>query len=69
MAVLLNGCGLISSREVLVPCSPQIVEYSADEQLRAGLELQVVEESRMVRRMMDDYGELRIRLRALRRCF
>ena len=67
MGVLLGGCARESFR--LVPCGPPFPEYTAAEQLRAGQELEALEEDAALRKFMEDYGVLRVRLRALRRCF
>lgn len=59
---LLSGCGAASS-DVRPAMCDWLVIYSRDVQTRAAEELMRCD-APMIARMMDDYGELRARIRA-----
>ena len=62
-AALVSGCA--STRSEIVLRCPQIQEYTAADQDAAGTELDSIPAPCVLCRMMDDYGELRARCRAM----
>jgi len=58
-----SGCA--STRSEIVLRCPQIQEYTAADQDAAGTELDSIPAPCVLCRMMDDYGELRARCRAV----
>ena len=71
-AALLAGCDRGGSEPiVLVPCRPaELREYSAADQMRAAEELtRHLPHGSITMQMIEDYGELRVRLRPVRVCW
>lgn len=60
-AALLAGCATAPSSG---PFCPELVPYSHAAQRAAAAELDALPPSAMLRRMIDDYGDLRARIRA-----
>ncbi len=66
-ALALAGC---AERIVWQPCNPvALAEYSAADQRRAGQELDGLMDGAVLRRIVEDAGEVRAVLRAVPRCF
>jgi len=61
----LTSCGTDASRSVTVVC-PMIVEYTPAFQMRAADEVQKLPEGSAVLTLVEDYGQLRDRIRACR---
>ena len=66
-ALALAGC---AERVVWQPCNPvALAEYSAADQRKAAQELDGLREDAVVRRIVEDAGEVRAVLRTQPRCF
>jgi hypothetical protein len=69
LASLTSGCGLISSERFEshkhTPCPP-LVQYSKDEQDQAAHELELIPDSWVTQKLVDDYRVLRDQVRACR---
>lgn len=63
MAALLTGCGTVSSEPRPAMCD-WLVAYSPSIQQRAATELDALPPASALRVLVDDYGELRARIRA-----
>lgn len=64
MAALLTGCGGVNT-SVVYRCPGGIAAYSPERQQRAAEELAKLPGDSAVAEMIDDYGELRARCRAM----
>lgn len=63
MAALASGCGTTRS-EIVVRC-PAMPVYSDAQMDQAAVEYEALDGAGVLRRMIDDYGELRARCRAI----
>lgn len=63
MGALLSGCGVASSNVRPAPCD-WLVSYQSSAQMRAADELASLPRDAALRVLIEDYGELRARLRA-----
>jgi hypothetical protein len=61
----LSACGMAGSERSGQVCPP-VVDYSADEQIRAADEVDTLPEGAVVIRMLSDYAVLRDQARACR---
>lgn len=66
-ALPLIACATVLSEPapIEVRVCPPMAKYSAEEQVAASLELTILPSNSMLRQMMDDYGDLRARLRSV----